>query len=383
MKLKVDIWHNILWSRYKGAVFSEIHRTADYKNIDVRFFQIAETENDRYGLGDVDLSYHHYPYELITTGSLQDVSVLRLMRILAVRTFNSDADIVVIAGYHKLEYWAQLFAALLTRKKVMVFCDSTYFDQPRGQFFKDICKRVFFRCCDGFFCYGQRSKEYLLNYNVPANAIFIRCQAAALPLGYRADDALEKRLSVLRTGISPTILYVGRLAPEKNLSLLLEAFQKLSVEIPEIFLRIVGEGPERKRLEEATRRMGLSARVIFTGGMSGDRLYTEYVNAACLVLPSVSEPWGLVVNEALSSGCPVVVSERCGCVPELVLDGVTGFQFATFDVNDLKESLAKALHVSFNTEDRAYNCIALTENFTPIKAAHSVVYGLETASISR
>ena len=116
MKFRVDIWHNILWSKYKGGVFSELHRECVRHGIDARFFQIAETENDRRGLAKVDLTYHKYPYRLIAKGSYQDIPLLRLVAILFWNTLTSPADIVVIAGYHKIEYWAQLVAARLSGK---------------------------------------------------------------------------------------------------------------------------------------------------------------------------------------------------------------------------------------------------------------------------
>ncbi|BBU63238.1 hypothetical protein MSC49_31730 [Methylosinus sp. C49] len=376
MTFKVDIWHNILWSKYKGAVFGEVHREAVRRGIEARFFQIAETENDRRGLGEADRRYHKYPYDLIWDGSYQDIPIFRLVGNLFLRVLRSDADLVVIAGYHKIEYWAQLIAARLVRKKVMVFCDSTYFDNPRHPI-KDFLKKTFFRHCDGFFSYGQRSMQYLVSYGVPTHKIFLRCQAAALTQDYDPQIALDRRIAALRRGANPVILYVGRLAPEKNLPLLLQAFGALAKDDPRSTLKLVGEGPERKALELAAESMALSARVVFAGGLSGQQLFDEYVNAACLVLPSSSEPWGLVVNEALSYGCPVVVSDHCGCAPDLVLEGTTGFRFSTFDVASLEAKLRAALAPGFANDGVARACVQLMGNFTPERAASAIVAGLE------
>src|SRR5262249_35339737 len=67
--VRIDIWHNILWSSYKGEVFSALHAYADNNKFTVRFFQIAETEGNRVALSGVDLTHHRYPYRLLFKGS--------------------------------------------------------------------------------------------------------------------------------------------------------------------------------------------------------------------------------------------------------------------------------------------------------------------------
>lgn len=376
VKYKVDIWHNILWSNYKGAVFSALYRETLQRQIEARFFQIAETENDRRALCGVDLSYHRYPYGLIAQGAYQDIPMTWLAWTLFMNVVRSDADLVVIAGYHKVEFWVQLIAARFTGKRAAFFCDATYLDRPRNRL-TGFAKGLFFRSCDGAFCYGQRSREYLLAYGVADWKIFSRCQAAALPEGYNAPTALARRLSILKTGPQPVILYVGRLAPEKNLFILLDAFATLLGNKSGVRLRLVGDGPDRTALEEAAARLGLSKHLEFTGSLSGERLFSQYANATLLVLPSVSEPWGLVVNEALSCGCPVVVSKHCGCVPELVVEGETGFVFSPHDRQDLERTLCVALSDDFEKTRAAEACIRLMETFTPEKAAQAIADGLE------
>jgi glycosyltransferase involved in cell wall biosynthesis len=375
MKFAVDIWHNILWSKYKGAVFSEMHQEAINRGIDIRFFQIAETENNRRVLSTVDLVYHQYPYRLISKGAYEDIPLLRLTADLFWSVLRSRADIIVLAGYHKIEYWAQLVAARLGNKKVMVFCEATYLDRPR-QSLKDRLKRLFFRNCDGFLCYGQRSKQYLIDLGAPEKKIYVGCHAASTSIDYGAAEALVRRGALLAAGPDPTILYVGRFAPEKNIRTLLDAFARLAAANPAVKLRLVGDGPERQSLQTAVSDLGLLEAVSFVGSLSGPLLFDEYSKAAVLVLPSSSEAWGLVVNEALSYGCPVVVSDNCGCVPELVVEGVTGFSFAPFDVENLEEKLYLALSPQFQRLEVARACVQLMSDFTAKNAAISIVDGV-------
>jgi glycosyltransferase involved in cell wall biosynthesis len=94
-----------------------------------------------------------------------------------------------------------------------------------------------------------------------------------------------------------------------------------------------------------------------------------------LVLPSHSEPWGLVVNEALSFGCPVVVSDRCGCVPELVIDGVTGYAFQAGDVGALCAAMLSVCRLSQDRLTTAAACLRVIAAYSPERAALRMLQG--------
>lgn len=374
----VDIWHNILWSKNRGVVFSELAKECTRRGIKVTFYHIAATDGSRLQISNPDPSYHDYEYHLVWDKVYEDIPISTLIVTLTRMVARSSADIIVLPGYHRIEYWIQLIVARLTKKKVLFFCDSTYYDKPK-YWAKEVLKRVFFANCSGVFCLGQRNKEYMLRYGIPAEDIIVDCQAAALPHNYNKNVALEERRAAIRSSDTPTILYVGRLAPEKNLSMLLYAFAKLAREDVNCRLKLVGIGPDRNKLENIVNMLELSQRVFFLGGLSDKEVQQEYLSATCLVLPSYSEPWGLVVNEALSFGCPVLVSDHCGCVPELVEDGVTGFRFNPVDLDDIEQKLRRGLSVFSNNEDAAIRCIEAMQQYTPYAAAISMASGLENA----
>lgn len=371
--MRVDIYHNILWSRYKGAVFSKLYGIAE-GGVLFKFCQIAETESGRISLSGVDLSYHNYPYRLLFSGSLGDVSVIRLIVVLFLDVFKSDSDLVVIPGYHRWEYWSMLFAAIVTGKRRAVFCDSTQYDKP-ASLIKGLAKRVFLRSCHGFFCYGSRSKDYLISLGAPANRIYFRKQAAALPSGYDPKSVLRSRVDNLCASQVPVFLYAGRLSEEKSLDVLLLAFSKVIKSIPSAKLRVVGSGPLQAYLVDFAKRLFIQDHVCFVGSMSPDDLALEYSNATCFVLPSRSEPWGLVVNEALSYGCPVVVSNSCGCVPELVLEGITGYEFPVDDSDALADRMLKVAENFTDVEAVARRCLDVISDYSPDNAARQIFQG--------
>lgn len=375
MKKKIEIFHNVVWSKYKGGVFSALHTLVSEKNeFDVKFCQIAETDSDRVGLSGVDPTYHTYPYRLLFSGSYSAVPRPKRIATLFLQVWRSESDLVVLPCYDKPEYWAMWVAALLRRKKRAVFVDSTIHDR-RQYFWKGVLKRLFLRRCHGVFAYGSRARDYVVGHGAHPRTVFQRCQAAALPHQYTVESAMTSRLESAPSPDAPRFLYVGRLSPEKSLDGLFHAFANVLRMIPGATLIVVGAGPQRHELESLSSFLQLESAIEFTGGMDAGSLGKEYASATCLVLPSESEPWGLVANEALSYGCPVIVSDRCGCVPELVVEGETGFIFSWGDVRELTARMVSAPTAFADTEATATRCLQVIAQFTPAKAAAQIIDG--------
>ena len=124
-----------------------------------------------------------------------------------------------------------------------------------------------------------------------------------------------------------TFLYVGRLIKIKNVEGLIKQFNKY-FQRDDVELRIVGDGKEKIYLE----RTYSSKNILFTGNKFSDELVNEFKSASCFVLPSLSESWGLVINEALSSSLPVIVTKQVGAAFDLIRNKNTGF--IVEDIND-------------------------------------------------
>lgn len=371
--MKIVVWHNIMWSRYKATVFSALQAICLQRNTTLQVFQIAETADQRSGLSPTDTSWHRYPYELLFKGSYETIPRLSLFWAVARKTWTNDADVTVLAGYDRPEYWIQAIILLLRRKPFACFCDSTVFDNEQ-KLITGLLKRLFFRWCSGIFCYGARAAEYVKLYGATQDKIIHRCQAAALYEGYSPEAALTRRLELFDPSAPPRFVYVGRFSKEKSIDQLMLAFDRVRTTLPAAKLVLVGGGPEEARLRLLCDQMGLNNHITFAGAKHGTALFEEYLRSTALVLPSFSEPWGLVVNEALSHACPVIVSDRCGCVPELVIDGKTGFSFSWGDINDLEAKM-----YALATEDHALRlsrmCLEQIAPFTPENAARSIMDG--------
>lgn len=383
--MRLLIYHNILWPKHIGAVFSQVYALSRDSGVDVQFVHLAETEDMRVGLSTVDRSYHDYPYRVLFTGTYERVGTLRMTWALLRDFLTSRGDVVVLAGYERPEYWALLLLCLLLRQPRLVFVDGTIYDRPRKGW-RESAKRWFFQRCDGILCYGSLSREYLRSYDVAAARIFPGCQATALAHDYDAASVLssyqatQPQRAAEPQSPEPRFLYLGRLAVEKGLFDLLEAFKSIHTRQPGARLDLVGAGPLRTALVARISELALDTAVSLQGTRDVSEFASLFAASTAMVLPSYSEPWGLVVNEALSYGCPVVVSDRCGCVPELVVSGVTGFTFAAGNVEALSQAMLAAARLSENRLQTVRQCLKVMSDFTPQRAAQRLLDGCNTVA---
>lgn len=154
-------------------------------------------------------------------------------------------------------------------------------------------------------------------------------------------------------------LFVGRLIWEKNLPILINAFQTEFANNSNVELLIVGDGPLRNQLTQMARN---STNILFAGPLFGESLLEEYTNASAFILPSVSEQWGLVVNEALSAGLPVIVSDQVGAAHDLVEKPDTGFVFRYDDAADLARKMKEMVENKELYQSFSKNAIDLMTN---------------------
>lgn len=175
--------------------------------------------------------------------------------------------------------------------------------------------------------YGSLASEYLSSLGVHeecivtgVNAVDVRYFQEQAPL--RAVDAAQIRQQHGLHGVN--ILFVGNLSERKGARQLLEAFARLPA-ASGAALHFVGNGPLEAELRPQAQALGLQEQVFFWGQQSPQDMPLYYALADVFVFPSVYEPWGLVLNEAMACGLPIIASPLAGATRDLVQDGVNGF----------------------------------------------------------
>lgn len=252
-------------------------------------------------------------------------------------------DLVLACSYDRPETLGAVIWARLSGNKVFLMLDNQYDDSPR-YFIKEFVKKVYLNFFDGFIYGGDTHKNYLRLLNVPVkNEVY----------GYNCvdNDVISQSVEAARKqdnrlfSENDYFVCVARMIPKKNLVCLVRAFAAYVEQIKHTrqpwSLVICGEGPERLRIEAAIQDFGVVNRVILVGRVDiFDEVVNYYAFARAMVLAShENEQWGLVVNEAMASGLPVIVSEQCGCSSSLVKNGENGFTFDGTSVEQLTAHL--------------------------------------------
>uniref|UniRef100_UPI00321FCA8E glycosyltransferase family 4 protein n=1 Tax=Thermogutta sp. TaxID=1962930 RepID=UPI00321FCA8E len=232
-------------------------------------------------------------------------------------------DAIILGGYN---HFTMLAAAWYARRKgipYLVMCESFHGLKRAG--YKKAIKGRLVRWVvghsAGILPTGQLARDYLVSYGGPADQCAfvpnspdldsLRQEAARL----RTDrDKVRKELGL---GDMPAIIFVGRLIWKKGVDLLIRAFSQVVRDMPAQLI-ICGDGPERSRLVYLASQLGVRESVRFVGFRQPRELPRWYCACDLFVLPSRSEPWGVVVMEALALGLPVVVTDLVGCHPDVI-----------------------------------------------------------------
>lgn len=251
-------------------------------------------------------------------------------------------DAILCGGYNYLASWQALRWARSNRVPFIVWVESTSGDFRSRNRVIEVLKRNFVRDCSGFVVPGKSSFQYLMNYGTRERDIFTAPNAVDNELfalrasAVRQDDALHRRALQLPARF---FLFVGRLVREKGAFDLLEAYGKLTPEVRSaIGLVLVGEGAAHAELDRRAARI-TPGQIQITGFVHRDQLAGYYALAESFVFPSHSDPWGLVVNEAMACGLPVIASEAAGCTADLVQDDWNGRVIRRGDVAQLGSAM--------------------------------------------
>lgn len=242
-------------------------------------------------------------------------------------------SLVVVGGYNHATSFLAARGARRLPAKLGLWCESTLHDARRSSRPIERLKKWFIRRCDVFVVPGKASREYLHAYGVADDRIFLAPNAVDSEFfrkGAARAQTDEARRQFRETHGLPdfNILFAGRLSPEKGFVVAADVLDKLQVQGLEIGLLVVGDGPRRREYEKLVSDRRLE-HVVFFGFVQQAELPFSYGQADVLMVPSTSEPWGLVVNEAMACGVPVLCSPAVGAGDDLVVDGVTGFRCAT------------------------------------------------------
>lgn len=246
-------------------------------------------------------------------------------------------DVVAVPGWSSHGALSALDWCLRCRVPAVVMSESTAHDEIRRPW-KEAIKRRLVGLYASALAGGRAHADYLVQLGMATHKI---------SLGYDAVDNVHfAKSEPQQERAGQGFLASARFIEKKNLPGLLRAYARYREitstdpsSVPPWSLRLLGDGPLRPLLEKLILDLGLQTSVTMPGFKQYDELPGHYASAGAFIHASTTEQWGLVVNEAMASGLPVLVSNRCGCAPDLVVNGLNGF---TFDPSDI-EAIAQVM----------------------------------------
>jgi glycosyltransferase involved in cell wall biosynthesis len=340
MKRRLVITTEII-SPYRIPVFNVL---AQHPDVDLHVIFLAETDPSmrrwKVYKDEIRFSYEVLPHWRRRIAGYN----LLLNRGMGSALERALPDVIVCGGYGYLASWQLLDWARRRQRPVFLWSESNQQDQRRGTLPVEMLKCRFIRACSGFVVPGKSAAAYASSFGVPRERIFVAPNAVDNALFSEEAAAARSRAAEIRRqfGLSERyFLCVGRLVSSKGVFDLLEAYSLLAPELrAKVELLFVGDGVEQSALE--MRAAGIHPGAVrFAGFAHREQLAIYYALADVLVFPTHTDPWGLVVNEAMASGIPIVATDAGGCVADLVQDGWNGYVVHKKMPEKLAEALAK------------------------------------------
>ncbi|MGN6733528.1 MAG: glycosyltransferase family 4 protein [Candidatus Binatia bacterium] len=329
-------------AHYRVKTFETLAR---YQNVDFFFCSAGEEWywQQNHGVRRGEFRHAYLPGRQITQR-------VRLVPSLITRLWQKKYDVYIKCINGRFELPVTYLIARLRQKPFILWTGIWMsLDTPFHRFAFPLTLWVY-RHADAIVAYGEHVKRYLIGLKVAPEKIFVAPHAMdnSQYSGTISRDekmTLRKRYSLVDQKL---VLYLGRLEEEKGVEYLVQAFARLKND--NTALLIVGEGSSRSRLEALVTEKSIWDKTRFMGYVAPEQAMIYYAIADCFVLPSVTmptgkEPWGLVINEAMNQGVPVVATDAVGAAAGgLVQNGVNGFVVPERDSKALAEAIGRILN---------------------------------------
>lgn len=319
--------------------------------------------------GSKDYGWDAADSKIITMFDRSDGFLIRAVKCYRLVS-SKPLDAIFLPGWGDVNSLICLFVCKILGIKCILMSESNYFDRRRS-FLLERVKSLIVRFFDGAICGGIASYEYLKllrfkkpiaspGYNVVDNDFF---QSSC-----SSDVHFIDSLGLAK---NEYILCVARFVPKKNhlellgaIKILLDSRKDGLIETNEPKIVLVGGGQLEYVIRNEIDRLCLSQNILIIDFLQQDQIRALYRNARCSILTSKEEQWGLVINESLSSGCPVIVSSRVGSHIDLVKPELTGWVYELGNLQQLSLLLAVVFSPSFDKTYFEAHCQTHIKNYS-------------------
>lgn len=323
---------------YRIPLFNEVFRQLQERGIELKVIFGAEGYARRKFRFDPDQC--RFPFAFLGSSSMafgdSEKTMFSYGGIMkAIRA--EKADRIVVSGFSlaTLRLW---WRSWWTRQPYLIWSGAIAFPGRNDSFLRRLQRRLVVGRAAGCIAYGTLAKQYLVDLGASPERVGISFNTVDTTFFATETAALR---SALPPGKPFHLTYVGYLSARKNVRKVLEVIKTLKSSRNDFVLDLVGEGDERQELENWAKTNGLETCVVFHGYKQKEELPAILARSSLFLFQTDFDIWGLVLNEAMAAGLPVICSPRAGAAPDLVEEGVTGH------ILDYSDTRAVADRVSF------------------------------------
>jgi 1,2-diacylglycerol 3-alpha-glucosyltransferase len=299
-------------------------------------------------------------------------------------------DVLIIPGWGFPAPRTAIKWARQHRTPAVLMSESKWNDEYR-YFWKEKLKYfLYIRQFQSALVGGQLHKDYLVKLGMPDQAIFLGYDV--VDNQYFSEQARQARLNSQQVRQKlpqiperPYFIAVTRLIPRKNVISLIMAFAKYRDQVPPLRgwdLVICGSGEELDNISHCIRTHNLEECIHLPGFQTYQVLPYWFGLASAFIHPALREQWGLVVNEAMAAGLPVLVSNRCGCFQDVVIEGINGFGFDPTNQPQLTDLMLKMSSDDVDLKAMGEASLQHIQNYSPEHFAQGLKGAIDYA-ISR
>lgn len=322
-------------SPYRVPLFEKIHKSNRINLICVFF---AYSQPNR--LWKVDVGNHSFQEIVLESNQIFykklawpihfTRGVINLLRI-------EKPDVIITAGYESIGFWQAFIFAKIKKIRFILWSGATLEALHIKTGLVNFLRKFIIRNSDGIISYGTRASEMLITYGANPDKIFKAHNTVDTEM---ISNQVKQLLNIneLINRRELNILYVGQLIERKGVEQVITALSEIDNEFLKFI--IIGDGVQKCYLENLVNKLDLDNKISFVGYKQYDELIPFYANANALILPSFEEIWGLVVNEALAAGLPVISSIYAGVTCDLI-DDSNGLIIDPYDIESIKNSIKK------------------------------------------
>lgn len=316
----------------------------------------------------------HFTLKTLFDGDFEDLTQKDLFDLMVAAIEEDKPDVILQPGITESGFRKMADYAKRKDIKVVMMVDTWQKTGNRNFFLQQIKKILYNKYIDAIICAGIYTEEYYKSLNFPEYRLWRMIDVVDNRFYQEQSKRIQKETE---NNEEKSLLYVGRFSPEKNVMGLLRGFRSYQQQGGDWYLRLIGAGPQEREVKDFVREHNL--RVSISPWMTSYELVEEYMRAGALVLPSISETWGLVVNEVMACERPVLISRNCGCRPELCWKGINGYDFDPYDCEEMSEVFSRFSSLSLERRrEMGRQSGKIIAAFSPENWARSLIDCVET-----